>query len=122
MGKLNQLLGIANNLADSFVSGINADFLHEIASLKIDTLEINLLNNDHIKKLKSNNSSLVLLHYRNWFNAEIKKLKIEASEIDSAWIRFTYKPGKNFGSYYTCNVTITAKGKEYVKKVMSSFA
>jgi ribosomal protein S13 len=46
MGKLNQLLGVANNLANSFVSVTNFHFLKHMRSLsveKINLFEINLL-------------------------------------------------------------------------------
>jgi hypothetical protein len=50
----------------------------------------------------------------------MKKLKIELSDIDNVSIKVAYKPGKTFARYYTCNVTIKAKGKDYTTKVMSS--
>ena len=34
MGKLNQLLGVANNLGASFISILNIDFLHYIEKLE----------------------------------------------------------------------------------------
>ena len=36
MGKLNQLLGVANNLADSFVSPTNHHFLYYLESLPVE--------------------------------------------------------------------------------------
>ncbi len=126
MGKLNQLLGVANNLADSFVSVTNIDFLHHIESLhaeKTKLFEINLLKRTIIpEELSSDKVKKVILDYKNWFLTEIKKLKIELRDIEKVSIKIAYKPGKTFAKYYTCNTTIRAKGKDYTKKVMSSYS
>lgn len=126
MGKLNQLLGVANNLADSFVSVTNIDFLHHIESLPVEKtklFEINLLKETIIsKELSSAKVKKVILDYKNWFLTEIKKLKIELSDIKKVSIKIAYKPGKTFAKYYTCNVTIKTKNKEYTKKAMSSYS
>ena len=126
MSKLNQLLGIANNLADSFVSVTNIDFLHHIESLpveKIKLFEINLLKETIFpKELSSDNVKKVILNYKNWFLSEIEKLKIELSDIEKVSIKVAYKPGKTFAKYYTCKVTIKVNGKDYTKKVISSYS
>jgi hypothetical protein len=126
MGKLNQLLGVASNLADSFVSVTNIEFLHHIESLPIENtklFEIDLLNEAIIsKELNSEKVKQVIKKYKKWFNLEIEKLNIELNKIESVSIKIAYKPGKTFARYYTCNVTIKAKGKDYTKKVMSSYA
>lgn len=126
MGKLNQLLGIANNLADSFVSVTNIDFLHYIESLpaeKTKLFEIDLLKETITPgELSSDKVKEVIQNYKNWFLSEIEKLKIELSDIEKVSIKVAYKPGKTFAKYYTCNTTIRAKGKDYTKKVMSSYS
>ncbi len=126
MGKLNQLLGIANNLADSFVSITNIEFLLHIESLPVERtklFEINLLKETiSPDELSSEKIKKVIGDYKNWFLTELKKLKIELSNIENVSIKVAYKPGKIFGRYYTCNVTIKAKGKDYTKKVMSSYS
>ncbi|MBI5347269.1 MAG: hypothetical protein HZB66_01520 [Candidatus Aenigmarchaeota archaeon] len=125
MGKFNQLLGVANNLADSFVSVTNIEFLKYIESLPIEKtklFEIDLLKeNISPKELSSEKVKKVIQNYKDWFLSEMKKLKIELSDIDDISIKVSYKPGKTFARYYTCNATITAKGKDYTKKVMSSY-
>ena len=126
MSKLNQLLGIANNLADSFVSVTNLHFLKHIESLPVEKtklFEIDLLK-ENIKpeNLMSKTVKDILIQYKNWFFLEIEKFKINLNDIEKVIIKITYKPGKLFGKYYTCNVTITAKGNDYTKKVMSSYS
>ena len=126
MGKLDQLKGVANNLADSFVSVTNRDFLWYIESLPLEQtklFEIDLLNETIIpKELDSAKVEEAIKKYKKWFIAEIKKLKIELSEIEIVSVKIAYKSGKSFAKYYTCNVTIKTKNKEYVKKVMSSYS
>lgn len=126
MGKLSQLLGVANNLADSFVSVTNIDFLHYIESLptkKTNLFEIDLLQEMITPKgLGSDKVENVIQKFKNWFLEELKKLNIEVSDIEKVSIKVAYKPGKNFARYYTCNATIRAKGKDYTKKSMSSYS
>ncbi len=126
MGKLNQLLGIANNLADSFVSSTNFHFLKHMESLpteKTKLFEIDLLKETiTLEELSSDKVKKVIQNYNTWFLSEIKKLKIELSDIEKVSMRVAYKPGKTFAKYYTCNTTIRAKGKDYTKKVMSSYS
>ncbi|MFA5887793.1 MAG: hypothetical protein WC852_03725 [Candidatus Nanoarchaeia archaeon] len=126
MGKLNQLSGVANNLADSFISVTNIDFLHYIESLPYENtklFEINLLKKTiNPKELDSDFVKQIIQKYKAWFDSEMKKLKIELNEIEAVSIKVAYKPGKTFARYYTCNATIKAKGKEYSKKTMSSYS
>lgn len=126
MGKFNQLLGIAYNLADSFVSVTNLHFLKHIESLpfeKTKLFEIDLLK-ETIKPegLMSKSVGDTISQYRKWFSSELKKLKIELKDIEKVSIKVAYKPGKTHSRYYTCNVTIKTKNKEYTKKVMSSYS
>lgn len=126
MGKFNQLLGLANNFAASFVSVTNSDFLEDIAPLPIEIsklFEIDLLKETIIpKELNSDKLKKVIQNYKRWFLSELKKLKIELDNIEKVSIRVTYKPGKTFARYYTCNVTIRAKGKEYTMEAGSSYS
>lgn len=126
MGKLNQLSGVANNLADSFISVTNIDFLHYIESLPYENtklFEINLLKKTiNPKELDSDFVKQIIQKYKAWFDSEMKKLKIELNEIEAVSIKVAYKPGKTFARYYTCNAIIKAKGKEYSKKAMSSYS
>lgn len=126
MSKLNQLLGIANNLADSFVSVTNMGFLRHIGSLppeKTKLFEIDLLKETITpKELSTNKVKTTIQDYKTWFLSEIKKLEIELSEIEKVSIKVAYKPGKTFAKYYTCNTTIRANGKDFTKKVMSSYS
>ncbi|MBW2993151.1 hypothetical protein KY317_01090 [Candidatus Woesearchaeota archaeon] len=126
MGKFNQLLGVANNLADSFVSVTNLEFLRYIESLpaeKTKLFEIDLLKETiSPQELSSEKIKKVIEKYKNWFLTELKKLKIELSDIESVSIKTAYKPSKTFARYYTCNVTIRAKGKNYTKKALSSYS
>jgi|WetSurMetagenome_2_1015567.scaffolds.fasta_scaffold1518968_1 hypothetical protein len=126
MSKLDQLLGLANNLADSFVSVSNIAFFHYIESLpkeKTGLFEIDLLEGRITpSEINSNEVQKVIQNYKNWFLSEIKKLNIEPNEVEGVVIKIAYKPGKSFAKYYTCNVAIRAKGKDYTKKVMSSYS
>jgi len=126
MSKLNQLLGVANNLADSFVSVTNIHFLKHMESLptektklfEIDILKENITPKDLMDKTVGN----IIKQYKKWFLSEIDKFKIELSDIEKVIVKIAYKPGKSFARYYTCNATITAKGKDYTKKIMSSYS
>ncbi|MBU3912930.1 MAG: hypothetical protein KKE50_02440 [Nanoarchaeota archaeon] len=126
MGKLSQLLGIANNLADSFVSVTNIEFLCHIEYLPIEKtklFEIDLLKETITpEELSSDKVKKVIQNYKDWFLSEIKKLKIELADIEKVSIKVAYKPGKTFARYYTCNVTIRAMGKDYTKKTLSSYS
>lgn len=126
MGKLSQLTGVANNLADSFVSVTNMAFLGYIAKLPIEQsklIEINLLDKTiSPESIKANITKKVIQNYSKWFSNEIKKLELKLTDMDKVSIKVVYKPGKIKARYYTCNVTISAKGKKYTKKVMSTFA
>ena len=126
MGKLNQLSGVANNLADSFISVTNIDFLHYIESLPYENtklFEINLLKETITPgKLSSEFVKQIIKKYKLWFYSEMKKLKIESNDIEDVSIKVAYKQGKTFARYYTCNATIKAKGKIYSKKAMSSYS
>ncbi len=120
MGKLNQLLGIANNLADSFVSVTNHHFLNHIESLSIEKtklFEIDLLK-ETIKPEDLMNKTVkdTITKYKNQFLSEMGKLKIDVKDIEKVSIKIAFKPGKSSGRHYTCNVTITARSKEYTKK------
>jgi len=125
MGKFNQLLGVANNLGDSFLSVPNVEFLRYIESLPVEKtklFEIDLLKETiSPEELSSEKVKIVIQKYKNWFLSEIEKLKIELRDIENVSIKVAYKPGKTFARYYTCNVTIGAKGKDYTKKVWSSY-
>ena len=126
MGKFNQLSGVANNLADSFVSVTNIEFLHYIESLPVEKtklFEIDLLKETISPKvLNSGKSKKIIQNYKNWFLLEIHKLKIELNDIKKVSIKIAYEFGKTFARYYTCKVTIKAKGKEYTKKTLSSYS
>jgi len=126
MGKLNHLLGIANDLADSFVSVTNINFLNDLEFLpaeKTKLFEIDLLK-ETIKpeELSSAKAKNVIKKYKGWFLSEIKKLKIELNDIEKVSIKVTYKLGKTFTKCYTCDTTIRANGRDYAKKVMSSYS
>ena len=126
MAKLNQLLGIANNLADSFVSVTNLHFLKNMESLYVKKTKLFVINilKETIKPedLMSKAVKDMIVQYKKWFLSEIDKFKIDLNDIEKVIVKIVYKPGKSFGSYYTCNATITAKGKNYTKKVMSSYS
>jgi len=124
MGKLNQLLGVAYNLADSFLSGINFYFLKHIESLPIEKTK--LFEIDILKKtikpgdLMSKTVKDTIIKYKKWFLSETDKFKIDIADIEKVIVKIAYNPRKSFVRHYTCNATITAKGKDYKKKVMSS--
>src|SRR3989344_705548 len=100
MSKLNQLLGVANNLADSFVSVTNIHFLKHMESLptektklfEIDILKENITPKDLMDKTVGN----IIKQYKKWFLSEIDKFKIELSDIEKVIVKIAYKPGKSF--------------------------
>ena len=85
MGKSNQLLGVANNLADSFVSVTNLHFLKHVESLPVEKtklFEIDLLK-ETIKpeNLMSKVVKDAIAQYKKWFLSEIDKFKIDINDI-----------------------------------------
>ena|SRR3989344_8202560 len=126
MSKQNQLLGVANNLANSFVSPTNLEFLKHIETLpieKTELFEIDLLTGTiNPADLMSEQVKTTIAQYRKWLAKELENLKLNTSDIKRVTIKVSHEPGKQFGNYYTCNVTIISKGKEYTKKVHSSYS
>ena len=124
MGKLNQLNGVANNLADSFISVTNIEFLKHIETLPVEKtkqFEINLLEQTiQPGDLQSEKTASVINRYKDWFDKETKKLGISLEDIQSVMIIVTLKRG-NISRNYTCKVTITAQQKDYVGQKMSMF-
>ena len=130
MGKLRQLQGVVNNLADSFSSPINIDFHRYVESLpvkKMKLFEIDLLK-ETIKPedLMSKIIKGTISYYKNWFLSEIQKLKIKLSDIEKVSIKVVYKPnvayksGKKLKSakYYAYNIMIRADDKDYTNKAV----
>ena len=78
MSKLNQLLGVANNLGDSFVSVTNLHFLKHMESLPVE--KTNLFEIDILKEtitpedLMSKTVKDTITQYKKWFLSEIDKL------------------------------------------------
>ncbi len=115
MGKIQQLKGVAHNLADSFLSPTNSHFLYEISYLKNPIeLEIDLISgNVKPEEVKSENLGETVEHYKNWFYNQSNKIGISANKVSQVVIFFSCKPGKNFGFYLHARVKITVEGKEY---------
>ena len=126
MSKLNQLKGIANNLADSFVSVTNLSFLGYLKKLPIEetnVLNIDLLNEKIMPEhLVNNLVKKTVNNYKNWFSSEIEKLGISLEEIESVLIKIAFKVYSQKSVRYSCNVKIKAKGKEYEGIVNSTFS
>ncbi len=126
MGALRQLLGVANNLADSFVSVTNLQFLKHIESLPVEKtklLEIDVLQETITpEEVMSKTVMKTITKYKKWFFSEMNNANICAKDIEKVLVKLTYKSGKSFSNYYTCTATIQAKGKKYTKKVLSSFS
>ncbi|GEM_PF-6670737 len=120
------MLGIANNLADSFVSVTNLRFLKYLELLpteKTKSFEIDLLKETiRPEDLMDKTFKDTIDKYREWFLSEIARLKIDLKDIEKVIIKISHKSGKSFGSHYTCDVTVTARGKDYIKKVFSSYS
>lgn len=117
MVKLRLLKGIANNLATSFTSVTNREYLYEIKHLKINSIEIYLLKNKITpKEANTKNGKSVVKKYKEWFIREIKKLDLSIKDIEQVIIKL--KIGK-FTSAYYFSVHIKVKDKEFVGKSMS---
>jgi hypothetical protein len=118
--------GFDDNIADSFVSVTNRDFLKTLEFLQLEKTK--LFEMDLLKEtiapgdIMGNTGQEAVVRYKIMFLSEIGKLKIELKDIERVLIMLTYKPGKAFVKYYTCIVTIRAKGKEYTRKVISSYS
>lgn len=125
MGKIDQLTGIANNLQDSFLSPTNAAFLTLIQRLPQNIsqrMNIDLLTESiQPKELISNKSKETIKKYRDWFISELTKLNITLAEIEQVSITLVYKSGNTHQNYFTCNVTIRARGEDYVGKGISFY-
>ncbi len=122
MGKTNALAGVANNLADSFLSGPNISFLRKVIPIKIQHFAINFLNETITPNdLLNETTHAIIMQYKRWLVAELEKLKIPLGEIESATIILTHKSDTAYKSYYTCNTTIKSRGREYTSKRLSSY-
>lgn len=126
MSKINQLSGIAHNLADSFVSPNNMLFLRYVESLpeeKTKLIEIDVLSEKVVpEEISSFTMKQTISGYNNWFLSELEKRKIKREEIEKVIVKIAYKSGEGVGKYYTCNATIKAKGNEYSEKIFSSYS
>ncbi len=115
MGKIQQLKGVAHNLADSFLSPTNSHFLYEVSYIQKKNpieLEVDLISGNVKPEFKSENLGETLKHYKKWFYNQSNKIGITA-KVSQVVIFFSYKPGKNFGFYLNAKVKITVEGKEY---------
>ena len=123
MGKHDRLLGVAYNLADSIVSSTNLEFLRHIESFpreKTRLFEIDLLGETVVPEdLMTPTMGETIARYKRWFLSELEKLRIAIGDIERATVRIAYNPRDPPGTFYTCNATIRANGKEYTKKKIS---
>ncbi len=126
---MNQLTGVANNLAHSIISSTNQHHLRQFESLPLEKtrlIEIDLLK-ETIKpdNLITDSVKSMILHYKKWFSPEIKTLNIDEKEIEGTNIRIETDletmPGKAMIRKYIYNVIITAKRKEYKKEAKASW-
>ena len=122
MSKLNN---VVHNLAHMFIGYRNVRLLKYIESLPIkDKLSFNIdLLEEKIshKQLDFSIAQKYLIKFKKWFINEIKREKIELSDIEKVSIKIKYKPGKSFAKYYSCIAIIKAKGKNYKSKVLSTY-
>ena len=126
MSKLNQLNGIANNLADSFVSVNNLSFLGYLKKLPVEKstfLEIDLLNEKITPENVVNNLvKKTVSSYKNWFVSQIEKLSICLDDVENVFLRIDFKVSSSKSVRYVCNVKINVKGKEYTGLACSNFS
>ena len=126
MVKLKQLRGIAHNLADSFISASNHNYITELGyfpeggDIEIDLLKKKIspvrFDTDHGEK--------AVKKYKQWFLSEIKEKEIPLKYIEKVLIKIGFNKGEvKKGSYisYICKAEIKANGKEYTAKVSSSW-
>jgi len=114
MGKINN---IAHGLASSFLSRITS-ITSEIKKPLENTgsFEVNLLKESiSPRKLKPQFKEYIK-HYKSWFISQIEKTSIKLSDIEYVHLKIDYKPGKNFGKYYSCKVLIKYNSKVYKAK------
>ncbi len=120
MTKFRSLKGIANNLADSFISPTNLDFVHLVGSLYPEDaklIKINLLKETITPGELKKSCKNILSYYKKWFVEEIKKLDISLEDLEDVTLKIS-----SHGSYFTCNVLIKAKNKEYSAKSLQSYS
>ncbi|RMD45244.1 hypothetical protein D6829_02790, partial [Candidatus Pacearchaeota archaeon] len=106
MGRLKNLLGISNNLADSFVSVSNLYFFRHIESLPADktkSFEIDILK-ESIKPgdLTSKTVKDTIRKYKGWLFLEISKFKIDPRDIEKAIVKISHKSLKSLEGHYLC--------------------
>lgn len=118
MAKIKQILG-----------GLSASFLSRITSVASEvtkiaestgTFQVDLLNEKITPKSLEPDFKEYIKFYRNWFITQLDKLNIQLSEVEFVRLNVEYKPGKNFGKYYTCIVTVRYLGKDYSSKSSSA--
>lgn len=107
MTKLNLLRGVANNLAESFISSTNID---SIKNLPLGEVRIDLLSETIGPTTESRELGIAVMRYHSWFNEEVKKAGIEHGDISRVLINLARKPeGQKIR--YSCSVEIDAAGK-----------
>ncbi|MFH1181989.1 MAG: hypothetical protein V1702_03450 [Candidatus Woesearchaeota archaeon] len=123
MNPLNQLSTLAYKIANDFVSSANSQFLFLVNTLVKDptgVFEIDLLK-ERISpsSLVGGSTDQVIKKYRNLLMNELDVIQVSSAEVEKAAIKVTFKPGPA-ARIYTCNVTIKAGGKEYVKQASTA--
>jgi len=124
MVKLKLLKGLAHNLADSFSSPPNMDFLSYVKSLPKQNMSFNVdILNETISPgggdplLKE-----VVVKYKRWFLYNMKLLKIPADEVVSILMKIDISYTKVV-QYWKVKCTVRTKdGKEFSDELKTSYA
>ena len=126
MKKEDQLAGIAQNLAESFISPSNKSFLEYIASLpeeKVGDIKINLLSGEVIpKEINGSLMKQTISQYKKWLLGELKQREIKKQDIKEVRIEFSCTVAKLMRKKYICHVTIVAFGKEFKEESMEMYS
>ena len=126
MKKEDQLAGIAQNLAENFISKNNMPFLEYIASLpqqRVGFIQINLLSEEVIpKEIKGSLMKQTISQHKKWLLGELKQRELKKQDVKEARIEFSCTVAKLMRKKYICHVTIVAFGKEFREESMEMYS
>ena len=126
MKKEDQLAGIAQNLAENFISKNNMLFLEYIASLpqqRVGFIQINLLSEEVIpKEINGSLMEQTISQYKKWLLGELKQRELKKQDLKEARIEFSCTVAKLLRKKYTCHVTLAAFGKEFKEESMEMYS
>jgi len=122
MVKLKLLKGIAHNLADSFSSCTNTEFVHYVYAQPKKDMSFNVdILNETISP-GSDNPSLKesVIKYKRWFLKNLQELKIPQDEVVSMLLKIDISNTRLSQNWIVKSTVKTKEGKEFSDELRTS--